>query len=622
MKLSKKNKQAEEEKKQKLIESVKADFLKRQEERKTFEVQWQLNMNFYMGNQYCDINGNFEVENYEKKYFWQEREVYNHITPIIERRLSKLSRVRPKMNVFPKSNDQKDLQSASITKKIIDSVYCSNEMQEVICDVTRWSEICGSGFYKVIWKQSKGDVIANFDNGEQLKTGNVEVVSVSPFEIFPESSTQGLLENQRSLIHAKAFHIEEIKNRFGVDVEGENINIFTLDKNTKTLGSATKVAKTVRENYAIVIEKYVLPTKEYPHGRLIIVCGNHLIYDGELPYKNGVDGGYGYPYIKQDSIPQVGCFWGASVIERLIPLQKSYNAIKNRKHEFINRLSMGILTCEDGSVDMENLEDDGLCPGKVLIYRQGSNPPKYMQNESLPYNFIAEEKALLDEFATISGVSDVTTENYVTKGLSGTALEIMIEQDENKILMSSDNIKHAIKQVGKHILRLYKDFATLPRLSKVVGDNGNLEIFYFQSGDITSDDIVFETKNESSDSFSQRRQMIFDLIDKGILNDEDGKMSARMKMKVLELLGYGIWETSGDLKTLHSQKASQENFKVLSSDFSSVCEIDDHQIHINSHIAFMLSEEFSSACAKNSGLEEKMLKHIREHKKLLNIKGD
>ena len=34
MKLSKKNKQAEEEKKQKLIESVKADFLKRQEERK------------------------------------------------------------------------------------------------------------------------------------------------------------------------------------------------------------------------------------------------------------------------------------------------------------------------------------------------------------------------------------------------------------------------------------------------------------------------------------------------------------------------------------------------------------------------------------------------------------
>lgn len=600
-----------------LVEEVKNDFFKRQEERRTFEAQWQLNMNFYMGNQYCDINGNFEVEDYEKKYFWQEREVYNHITPIVERRLSKLSRVRPRMNVFPNSSDQKDIQTAAISKKIIDSVYNTSDMDAVICEVTRWSEVCGSGFYKVVWNGNKGATVAKFDSGVPLKMGDVDIVAVSPYEIFPESSSCSSLGEQRSLIHARAFHVDEIKNRWGVDVGGEDINVFTLDKSSKTFGGTTKVTKTVRENYAIVIERYEAPTIKFPNGRLVIVAGDKLLYVGELPYINGPDNTRQFPFIKQDAFTQVGCFWGTSVIERLIPLQRSYNAIKNRKHEFINRLSMGVLTCEDGSVDMDNLEEDGLCPGKVLVYRHGSNPPKYMANEHIPYNFIAEEQALIDEFSTISGISDITTENYITKGLSGTALEIMIEQDESKMLMSNDSIKQAVKMVAKHVLRLYKNFATYPRLSKIVGDNGEIELFYFQASDISSDDIVFETKNEITDSFAQRRQMIFDLIEKGILSDENGHMSARMKMKVLELLGYGIWETAGDLKTLHSNKASSENYKILSGEKIEVCEIDDNEIHINSHIAFVLSEEFENAKKENKNIEEEMLKHIRCHKNVL-----
>lgn len=598
-----------------LVEEIKSDFLRRQEERRTFEAQWQLNLNFYMGNQYCDINGNFEVEDYSKKYFWQEREVFNHITPIVERRLSKLARVRPKINVFPSSNDEKDLKTASVSKKIIESIYNTSEMSKVISDVSRWSEICGSGFYKIIWNSSIGKTVAKYENGIPLKSGDVEIISVSPFEIFPESSSQPNLESSRSLIHARAYHIEEIKNRWGLEVDGEEINIFTLDKNKSTFGGATKITKTVRENYAIVIERYENPSVKYPNGRLVIVAGDKLLYVGEMPYKNGVDGERGYPFVKQDAFLQAGCFWGASVVERLIPLQRSYNAIKNRKHEFINRLSMGVLTVEDGSIDLDGLEEDGLCPGKILVYRQGSASPKYMDNENIPYNFIAEEQALLKEFSTISGITDISTENYITKGLSGTALELMIEQDESKMLITADSVRMAIRQIAKHILRLYKQFVKLPKLTKIVGDNGKLEIFYFNSSDISSDDIVFETKNEISDSFSQKRQLLFDLLDKGLLSDENGKVSSRMKIKVLELLGYGIWENASDIKQKHNAKASNENYQFMKNEEVKVLEIDDHDIHINEHISFMLSNEFENAKKSHADLEQKFLSHIAEHKK-------
>lgn len=63
------------------------------------------------------------------------------------------------------------------------------------------------------------------------------------------------------------------------------------------------------------------------------------------------------------------------LVEQLIPLQRQYNAINNRYYELLNRLYIGDVVVEDGSVDIDALEEDGLAPGKVLIYRQGAVPP-------------------------------------------------------------------------------------------------------------------------------------------------------------------------------------------------------------------------------------------------------
>ena len=41
-----------------IVQEVKADFLARQQARKNIERQWQLNMNYVMGNQYLAIDLN------------------------------------------------------------------------------------------------------------------------------------------------------------------------------------------------------------------------------------------------------------------------------------------------------------------------------------------------------------------------------------------------------------------------------------------------------------------------------------------------------------------------------------------------------------------------------------
>ena len=593
-----------------LVEEVRNDFFERQQARRSIEAQWQLNLNFYMGNQHCAVNGNQEVAPLAQKFYWQENQVFNHIAPVVERRLSKLARIRPKMSVFPASNDEKDLKTAGVSKKIINSVYNTEDMNHVIAEVTRWSEICGTGFYKVLWNAAKGDLMGKVDGLGTVRSGDVEIIAVSPFEIFPDNAQQTLLDNQRSIIHAKAYHIEEIKNRWGVEVAGEGASVFNLLQNTG------KSIKNTNPNFALVIERYEAPSLKFPNGRLVMVAGDKLLHVGDLPYENGTNGARVFPFIKQDSLIQTGSFWGASVVTRLIPLQLAYNAIKNRKHEFINRLSMGVLTIEEGSVDTDVLEEDGLCPGKVLVYRQGANKPDFMTTDRVPYDFIREEQAIIEEFANLGGVSDFNNENYITKGLSGTALAMMIEQDESKMLMTNDSVKTAIKTVAKHILRLYKQFARMPKLSKLIGDNGKMELFYFSASDIASDDVVFETKDEYSDSFAQRKELIFTLIDKGIFDDENGKMSSRTKMKIMEILGYAIWDNEADLDGKHTERASEENYKFITNEKVDVSPIDNHDLHIQQHISFMLSSEFETIKGARPSLEEKMLKHIEKHKTL------
>ena len=88
--------------------------------------------------------------------------------------------------------------------------------------------------------------------------------------------------------------------------------------------------------------------------------GGKLLYKGPLPYQNGERGERIFPFVKQDCLRLPGAFFGSSVVDRLIPVQRAYNAVRNRKHEFLNRLSMGVLTVEDGSVDTDELTEEGL----------------------------------------------------------------------------------------------------------------------------------------------------------------------------------------------------------------------------------------------------------------------
>ncbi|MCM1290293.1 MAG: hypothetical protein NC188_06540, partial [Corallococcus sp.] len=447
--------------------------------------------------------------------------------------------------------------------------------------------------------------------------GDVSVSVCSPFEIYPDSNVTPTLDECTSVIHAKVYPRSEVAAKWGVELKGQTYKVYSLGAAlgvgglgyNSTVPSVTQEAK---NDQVLVIERYSKPTLEYPRGRLEIVAGDALLYAGDLPYKVGDNGARAYPFVRQTSSEQAGCFWGTGVVERVIPVQRAYNAVKNRKHEFLNRLSMGVLTVEDGSVDTDSLEEEGLSPGKILVYRQGSQKPSLMDAGSVPAEFSKEEDYLLQEFVTVSGVSEFARNSSTPATItSGVALQLIAEQDDIRLASSIDSVKLCIKKLAKYILRLYKQFVSKSRLMRLAEGN-TAQLFYFTGSDIGSDDVVFETENELTDTPATRRTMLMDLLNAGILYDADGKLSQGAKVKILTMMGFGNWENAQDLAQMHVARAEKENVDI---DSAEILEVDDHQLHVEEHTRFVVSGQTD----ERPDYREKVLAHIRAHKAALAV---
>jgi hypothetical protein len=224
--------------------------------------------------------------------------------------------------------------------------------------------------------------------------------------------------------------------------------------------------------------------ERYKDGELIVVAGQKLL---NFSAYNSL------PFVRQTSESVPGAFYGRSVIERALPVQRALNAVKNRKAEFLNRLACGIMIVEEGSVDTEILENEGLKPGAIIEFHAGCVPPRFMEGAAIPSELEREELRLIDEMATITGGLDAARSGF--SNISGVAMDIIVAQDRLKIRRAMRSGREARLKLCRMILRMFKRYVSAQRLERIV--NGReVEILNWNSGDITSDDVAPEEGGE------------------------------------------------------------------------------------------------------------------------------
>lgn len=613
-----------------IVSDVLDDLERRRRERTGFELQWRLNTNFLYGNQRCGINLRSQtVEQYDLPDDGTESEIYNQIEPLCKTRKANLNKISYAMTVRPRTSELDDAAKAKVSTALLRYKQSVSGFDKFISKVIDWSELLGSCYVLSWWDVCAGEYLGSVPVSELGEDGNIYVREeavysgdvnfglLSPYEVFPDDIYCQEISGQRSIITEQVMNIEEIYDLYGIRVSGRSVETYAVsaEEGAGGYGYAAAVASVcsrTAENSEKVITEYEKPGRRYPNGRLIIIIGDRLIHYGELPY-----GEIPIAVCKSDDVS--GQFYGRSVIQSLIPLQRAYNGMMNTVHDYAKRLAVSSLIIEEGSVpDVEELAERIFEPGYPIRYRRGYAKPDFIEPPDFPSGIYSQIEKLRSDMEYIAGVSQLMVYGQRSGVTSGTAIQSLTEIDSTRLSTAGENIRACVLAIAKIWLSIYKKCACGYRIMKIVGGNDAGDVIVWSSESINSWDIAFDAENELIYSDETRRQNFFTALEAGLFTDGGGGLPESVKKRGLELLKIDSTVTADGVYALQLARAQRENSMFRLGYLPEIMSSDDHRLHIEEHLKAVLQFEYRRQCELSPELCRKFERHIERHRAFLN----
>lgn len=599
----------------------------RRGERMVYELQWTLNGNFLAGHQNCEIDVNLhkiaEEENVERRD--RERRVYNRIAPIMETRQAHLGSVTYDMVVNPRTYESDDYAKAMVSTKLLS--YCKqntdfpHKMQRAIA----WAELTGTAYTMSWWDAERGDVIAFGEKispeGEPeevpIHSGDLDFGIISSYEVFPSSLTVEEMADQHDVIIEQVRDVGAVYNMYGIKLTGESIESYTLTpipKGTTGHGQANVtlgMSKEPMENAVRVITYLENPSRDYPKGRIAIVIRDKLVFYGDLP--GGV-----MPLVAIKAKAVSGQFYGKSVIQDLIPLQRAYNKVRNKKQDFIDTIANNPIVMDNGAVDnMEELEEYGVESGAVILVHPGFNGPQVIEYPSPPPTLENEQQGLESQMEYTAGVSQMMVYGTTPTGVtSGTAIENLQQIDNTRMSLTADNIRDGVVLMAKIWLKLYKTYGAGYRVLLITGNEDSGSVSVWSRDDINSYDVEFTAENELRNSADQKKQDFITAYQAGLFTDANGVNGQEVKHVGRELFLKSNSETLS-IDELQQKYARRENTYLSAGVIPQRGRYDDDEIHLDEHIRYAISREYQIFAERMPEYAEMFDQHIAAHQQAL-----
>ena len=599
---------------------------RRRDERRSLELQWQINSNFLYGNQRCDINfKSGTVEQYGEVNDGLECEVFNQIEPLYKTRQANLNKVSYAMTVRPRTSELDDISKAKVSTELLRYKQAASGFDKFKSELVGWAEITGTAFILNWWNPDAGDRVGDItetvedengeirENGKTIFNGDIEYGLLSPFEVFPETIYKSDVKDQRSIITEQVLSTGEIYDLYGIEVAGKSIETYSVSPVEGAGGygyvaTVSKMTSRTADNSEKVITYYEKPNRRYAKGRMIILIGERLYRYGDLPYSK-------IPLVAVKSDEVAGQFFGRSFIQTLIPLQRAYNGMMNTIHDYAKRLSMSTPLIEEGTVDdMDEFLDNVFVPGNAIVYKQGRTRPTFMDIPDFPSDLHTQIAKIKNDMEYAAGVSQLMVYGQKNGVTSGTAIENLTEIDNTRLSITGENIRAGILRLAELWLEMYKQCVSGYRVLHIVGSNDAGDVLVWCGEDINSYDIRFDTENELIYSEEKQNQNFQVAYSMGLFADSNGQIPEYFKSKALERMKVGDYTSLLGTKELHRQKAERENGFLKFGILPVIADIDDHAIHIDAHERLMLQLEYQAMRAAHPDACAAFEAHVAEHK--------
>lgn len=407
--------------KKEILEEMDDFYDKVKKEREPYERTWYFNIAFHLGHQWIAWNEYTRRIEEPKAPSWRVRITANHVAPIDNQIIAKLTKNRPIHQVIPATSEDADVNTARMGEKVLQYLARILKGQTKNQEMWLWGVITGTAFKVPYWDANAREVI---DEENQTHLGEAALDILSCFEVYPDIGATS--EDMDKILIARTRSLDYIREKYpdtGEEVHDEGISgktpveerLFDMmnksapDYQPPANKNVTNKDKDKRGN-AIVKEYRQKPCSKYPKGRYIVFANNVLLNpeNMDLPYKHLIKERK-LGIIKYDYEKVPGRFWGKGRPEDLIPLQKEYNKCRSQIIEIKNLMAKPKWAVPIGSgIKKTHLTSE---PGEVVYYNPGVSAPSQMQVASLPSYVLREPENTKGDMQDISGLHEVCVDD-------------------------------------------------------------------------------------------------------------------------------------------------------------------------------------------------------------------
>lgn len=607
--------------------------------------QWYINMSMVFGQQWlqmatgsnANIAGRLSVQQAPRH---QRRKTINRLRLFVRTEQSKFLSTLPNIVAVPSTAEDEDVRAAFAAEQTWTHYSETKKFRRQYSAAIWWAIMTGNGFIKTWWDQSTSVPMPG--GGEDY--GDVEFRKVTPFNIFVPELREREIEDQPYVIEARVRPLSWVKQFYRDQLEGTDLAPSTNSANTIMDEGYLGLQKSGQAlDSVIVYEFWVKPgtTPLLPKGAFFVMIEDVLVdyYEG-LPYDHG-----NYPYTKIEHLFN-DTFWADSPLVDLIPIQKEINEVRTDLAVAARRMGNPQLLAAQNSIVPGKMTNE---PGSIILYRPGLPAPQPMPLSQLPQYVLDQEDRSIRDMEDISGQHDVSRGQAPAGVTAGTALQYLGERDDNYLTPQYQGIEDAVENIAKQTLLLFQQYVDIARKIKVVGLDGAFDTLLLSGADIKDGtDVRVEPGTAIGQSQAAKQAQVMDLVSLGII----------MPDQALKMLEIGGPQKVLDIVNAAERKAQRENMKMkalkddptaiethnqkyleqalmevgpemlaagmpleqilqeVQSALPPVVDVDDfdvHEVHIETHNRFRMSQEYETLPEE---VKDQFEKHVAWHQQM------
>lgn len=546
------------------------------------------------------------------------RLVFNHCYDFVEHHVSKATRYKPAVAIFPTSSDPEDKDNAKTSKDVLDHIWYVNSYDAHLQNWVRYCKIFGEAFMKVDYDFNKGDIHPDWlklntggqriplmndrnepvlgQDGQQLyiskavKTGEVKYSVKAPWHYFEQPCTNR--DDIEWCIEWDCVDVDYLRAKYPnkADEIRSDGNLQMFNDVAFDYGRFG--------NEVIVYKLYHDKSEFLEGGRHIIFTRTCVLENVDLPFSHGKR-----PYVKIHDLDVPDCIRGMSFFQQIFPINHQINSCASLIYKMLVLLSHPKIAMPEGACEMTQLVNEAT----VLTHAPGMPPSLMHMNPPIgePMQYMDMLTRIMEK---LSGTFEMSRGQAPSGVRAAKALRALEEQEDKRSygfitkfnnLGMVESAKMALSVAGDN----YDD--SDGRFARVLSKDNEFKIVKFKAANLSKPyDIRIENTTALSQSPSARIEELNEMA-----QIQFPPNSVVSKEQYINLVGLSASEEFKDIVTRAVKCAESENQDILSgATVAPPTEDEDLIVHWKVHLQPPQSRDFK----ENTPTERKqaLQKHI------------